>query len=110
MTQEGLHLNHEGHEVHEGGAEFTTQFPQRHRDAEDDDCLAENTQRVGVLPSCMSKAKEPLSQRHKVAETQEDLRLNHVGHEVHEGGAGFTTNFRRGAGAQREQTARQSRD
>jgi len=45
----------------------------------------------------MSKAKEPLSQRHKVTETQEDLRLNHEGHEVHEGGAGFTTNFRRGA-------------
>ena len=82
MTQEGLHLNHEGHEVHEGGAGFTTNS---RRGAGDDDGIEDNTQRVGVLPSCLSKAKEPLSQRRKVAETQEDLRLNHEGHEVHEG-------------------------
>ena len=59
-TEKDFQLNHEGHEVHEGRAGFTTQLPQGRKD---DDCLVENTQRVGVLPSCLSKAKEPLPGR-----------------------------------------------
>ena len=74
-------LYQEGHEAHEGSGGFTTNlFPQRRRDAEDDDSLVENTQGVEVLPSCLSTAKQPLS--HRDTEVPEQPPSDH---EVHEG-------------------------
>ena len=59
-TEKDFQLNHEGHEVHEGRAGFTTQLPQGRRGRQ---LPEENTQGVDVLPSCLSTAKQPLPGR-----------------------------------------------